>query len=72
MGQLELFEWLTNFFEWIAQAVQSDANFFKWIARSVRMDAKFFEPIGWAIQMVSLPIQTTNEQLTNSYPFKNG
>ena len=46
MGQLELFEWLTNFFEWIAQAVQSDANFFKWIARSVRMDAKFFEPIG--------------------------
>ena len=59
-----------NFFEWIAQAVQTDANFLDWIARSVRTDTNFLERIAPSVRMVSLPVQTANERHTNGYPFK--
>ena len=40
----EPFEWITNFFKWIVQAIQMDDNlFFKWIAKAIQMDDNFFK-----------------------------
>ena len=42
--------------------------FFEWIAQAVQADANFFEQIVEPFEWYLGPF----EQLTNSYPFKNG